>query len=94
MLAKVSTLLIMVGLPHSPACVGKGGRGRGWPRCPMMLAIRAVSSPHTKAPAPTRISTSKSNPLPNRFCPRNPNSRACFSATFSRWMARGYSART
>ena len=50
--ASVSTLLMMVGLPHRPATAGKGGRGRGMPRCPSIEAISAVSSPQTKAPAP------------------------------------------
>ena len=34
MLHKVSTLLILVGLPHKPDCAGKGGRGLGIPLCP------------------------------------------------------------
>src|SRR5512136_1963226 len=49
---RVSTLLIIVGLPQSPDNAGKGGRVRGMPLLPSMLPIRAVSSPHTKAPAP------------------------------------------
>ncbi len=31
MLAKVSTLLILVGFPHKPRTAGKGGRGRDMP---------------------------------------------------------------
>ena len=31
MLYQVSTLLMLVGLPHRPFCAGKGGRGRGLP---------------------------------------------------------------
>ena len=54
-LAKVSTLLMLVGLPHRPLTAGKGGRGRGIPRLPSIEAIRAVSSPQTKAPAPSLI---------------------------------------
>ena len=50
MVAQVSTLLILVGLPHRPRCAGNGGRGIGWPRRPSMLRISAVSSPHTNAP--------------------------------------------
>ena len=51
--ARVSTLLITVGLPHNPCFTGKGGRSRGMPRFPSIEAINAVSSPHTKAPAPS-----------------------------------------
>ncbi len=53
------TLLLLVGLPHTPFTAGKGGRGRGSPRLPSMEAISAVSSPHTNAPAPMRTSRSK-----------------------------------
>jgi hypothetical protein len=94
MLANVSTLLISVGCAHNPATAGYGGRGRGVPRLPSTEAIRAVSSPHTNAPAPTRISTSKLNvdsamPLPRRLC------RSAWPiALRRRLMARGYSART
>ena len=42
-----------------PAFGGIGGRGRGVPRLPSTDAISAVSSPHTNAPAPSRISTRK-----------------------------------
>ena len=59
-LAKVSTLLMFVGLPHRPAWAGNGGRLRGMPRFPSMERMRAVSSPHTKAPAPSLIFTLKS----------------------------------
>src|SRR3972149_1464243 len=48
-LANVSTLLMLVGFPQSPATAGKGGRVRGIPRRPSIEAIRAVSSPQTKA---------------------------------------------
>ena len=50
--AQVSTLLILVGLPHSPLVAGKGGRCLGSPILPSSEAMRAVSSPQTKAPAP------------------------------------------
>ena len=43
---------MIVGLPNRPLTAGNGGRGRGMPRRPSMLWIRAVSSPQTKAPAP------------------------------------------
>ena len=52
-MARVSTLLMRVGLPQRPDCAGKGGRKRGMPRRPSTEAIRAVSSPQTKAPAPS-----------------------------------------
>ena len=42
-----------VGLPHRPDCAGNGGRKRGIPRRPSTDAISAVSSPQTKAPAPS-----------------------------------------
>src|ERR1039458_494755 len=48
----VSTLLILVGLPHNPFSAGNGGRGCGLPAKPSSEAIRAVFSPHTKPPAP------------------------------------------
>ncbi len=51
--AMVSTLLTMVGFWKSPATDGNGGRGRGMPRRPSTEAMRAVSSPQTKAPAPS-----------------------------------------
>ena len=52
-LAKVSTLLMLVGLPPQ-AVDGRvaAARARGMPRWPSMLAMSAVSSPQTKAPAP------------------------------------------
>src|ERR1043165_1945368 len=53
MLYQVSTLLMLVGLPHSPFGGGNGGRGRGLPATPSSEAINAVSSPQTKAPAPS-----------------------------------------
>src|SRR5574340_490307 len=58
-LYQVSTLLMLVGLPSSPFCAGKGGRGRGRPACPSSAAIRAVSSPQTPAPAPSTSEMSK-----------------------------------
>ena len=54
-LAKVSTLLINVGLPNRPLFAGNGGFGLGIPRSPSIDAIRAVSSPQTNAPAPSLI---------------------------------------
>src|SRR5579872_3353923 len=58
-LYQVSTLLMLVGLPHSPFCAGNGGRGRGRPAKPSSDAISAVSSPQTNAPAPSTRSISK-----------------------------------
>ena len=53
--ARVSTLLIIDGFCHNPLIAGKGGLGRGIPRFPSIEFKRAVSSPHTNAPAPKRI---------------------------------------
>src|ERR1700761_6969770 len=53
MLYQVSTLLMLLGLPHKPFCAGKGGRGRGRPALPSNDSSNAVSSPQTKAPAPS-----------------------------------------
>ncbi len=92
-LAYVSTLLMLVGSPQSPFCAGNGGRGRGMPRLPSMEARSAVSSPHTKAPAPSLTLMSKENPLPRMFSPKNPAARACAMAMFKRLTASGYSAR-
>ena len=50
--ASVSTLLIVVGWPNSPATAGKGGLMRGLPRRPSSEFISAVSSPQMYAPAP------------------------------------------
>ncbi len=94
MVARVSTLLITEGLPHSPLTAGKGGLGRGWPRRPSTEAMSAVSSPQTKAPAPMRSSTSKLKEVSKMFLPSSPISRAWAMAVFRRSMASGYSART
>ena len=64
MLYQVSTLLMLLGLPHRPFCAGKGGRGRGRPASPSSDAISAVSSPQTKAPAPSTSSISNLKPRP------------------------------
>ena len=93
-LANVSTLLITVGLPQRPLCVGYGGRMRGCPRWPSIEWIRAVSSPQTKAPAPRRISRSNSNPEPRMLRPSRPQRRHCSMAISIRSIAMGYSART
>ncbi len=93
-LASVSTLLMFDGWPKRPFTAGNGGRGRGMPRRPSMLAIRAVSSPQTKAPAPCLISMSKENPLPRMSGPSSPSSRIWSSATSRLETASGYSART
>src|SRR5580698_3137210 len=74
-LYQVSTLLMLLGLPHRPFCAGKGGRGRGRPASPSSDAISAVSSPHTNAPAPSTRSTSKLNPRPRILFPSRPYSR-------------------
>jgi hypothetical protein len=72
MLYQVSTLLMLVGLPYRPFWAGNGGRVRGRPEWPSSEAISAVSSPHTKAPAPSTISISNAKPRPSTFSPRKP----------------------
>ena len=66
--------VVIVGrfVPH-PLTAGKGGLGRGSPRFPSIEAMRAVSSPQTKAPAPFRTSRSKSKPCQEYSCPIGPN---------------------
>ena len=59
------------GLAPKPSLAGNGGRGRGMPRQPSSDAISAVSSPQTKAPAPSVSSMSKSNRC-RGFLPRRP----------------------
>ena len=94
MLYQVSTLLMLVGFPYSPFCAGNGGRGRGRPLRPSSELIRAVSSPHTNAPAPSTSEIRKLNPRPRMFSPIRPYSLACSMARVSRCTASGYSART
>jgi hypothetical protein len=53
-----------------------------------------VSSPQTKAPEPSRTSTSKEKPRPRMSSPMSPYSRAWSSATRMRLIASGYSVRT
>ncbi len=91
-LAKVSTLFILVGFPQYPDCAGKGGLSLGIPRSPSMEAIRAVSSPHTKAPAPCFILRLKLKPESNKFSPRKPPAFAWAMAFSSLFIASGYSA--
>src|SRR5450830_346106 len=59
-----------------------------------MLAMRAVSSPQTNAPAPSLMCTSKAKPEPRMSSPSRPRSRACTRAACRRATAKGYSART
>src|SRR3990170_6157513 len=71
-LAYVSTLLSTDGLSQRPFTAGNGGLGLGIPRFPSIERMRAVSSPHTNAPAPRYILRSKSKPLLRIFLPRSP----------------------
>jgi len=71
---------------------GKGGRDRGIPRFPSIDPMSAVSSPHTKAPAPSFIFTSKLKSESRILFPRSPYSLICPIAFLRRSMARGYSA--
>ncbi len=75
-LASVSTLLMTVGLPNRPLTAGNGGRGRGMPRLPSMLWIRAVSSPQTNAPAPILMTISRLKPLSRMLSPSRPYASA------------------
>src|SRR3989304_4534383 len=91
--AQVPTLLILLGLPHKPELAGKGGRERGIPLLPSMETIKAVSSPQTKAPAPSFISMSKLKPEPRIFSPSKLYSLICLRACSNLLTASGYSAR-
>ncbi len=68
--AKVSTLLIQVGFPHRPDWAGNGGRYLGIPLLPSIEAISAVSSPQTKAPAPSLILIWNEKSVPRMFSPK------------------------
>ncbi len=94
MLANVSTLFIIVGLPHNPFSAGNGGLFLDIPRPPSIEAINAVSSPQTNAPAPNLISISKLKSVPKIFFPKSPYSFACAIAILSFSIAVGYSIRT
>ncbi|MBV6504834.1 MAG: hypothetical protein ILNGONEN_00387 [Syntrophorhabdaceae bacterium] len=88
----VSTLFMIVGQSNKPDIAGNGGLERGAPLFPSIDAISAVSSPHTNAPAPSFIETSKLNLEPRIFFPRSPYSFIWFIAFFSLSIASGYSA--
>ena len=53
--AKVSTLFTTVGQSYKPFTAGNGGLMRGLPLLPSNDSSKAVSSPQTKAPAPSLI---------------------------------------
>ena len=91
--ASVSTLFRTVGFCHRPETAGKGGRGRGIPRLPMIEFRRAVSSPQTNAPAPRRTCAWKLNPEPRMLSPRSPCSSMVAIMLLTCSTARGYSAR-
>ena len=91
-LAKVSTLFILVGLPHNPELAGYGGLIFGIPLLPSIEAIIAVSSPQTNAPAPSFISIFRLKSESKILFPRKPRSSACLIAILSRFNASGYSA--
>src|SRR3974390_2967965 len=94
MLYQVLTLLMLLVLLQSPFWAGKGGRGRGRPASPSNEAISAVSSPQTKAPAPSTTSMLNLKPRPRMLSPKMPYSFACSIALRRRCTASGYSART
>ena len=66
----------------------------GLPAFPSALAMRAVSSPQTKAPAPVTISMSKEKPVSRMLFPRRPADARLGYRLARRSIARGYSART
>ena len=93
-LAHVSTLFNTLGRSQSPLILERMYFGRGSPTLPSRAVIRAVDSPHTKAPAPWCTITLNSNPDPRIFSPRKPYSCACWMARLIFCTARGYSWRT
>ena len=93
-LQNVSTLFKTVGLSNNPCSTVRGGLTRGMPRFPSIDVVKALPSPHTKAPAPWLMWRSKSNPEPKIFFPRSPLSIALSIAVCRRSTASGYSART
>ena len=93
-LAKVSTLLSTVGSAQRPCSMVRGGLTRGMPRLPSMEAVRALPSPHTKAPAPRLTWMWKEKSASMMCSPRRPYSSALAMADLSRLTASGYSART
>jgi len=87
-------LFKIVGFPNNPLFAGKGGLGLGSPLFPSIEVINAVSSPQTKAPAPSLSSISKQKSVPKMLFPNKPYSLACFIAKFNLLTATGYSALT
>src|SRR5512140_1788718 len=80
----VSTLLIVVGWPKTPATAGNGGLMRGLPRRPSIEFIIAVSSPQMYAPAPLCTQMLIFFPVPMALSPMMPAARASFSAASTR----------
>src|ERR671925_154119 len=76
----VSTLLIVVGWPKTPATAGNGGLMRGLPRRPSREFMSAVSSPQMYAPAPLCTQTLTVFPVPIAFLPITPPASASFTA--------------
>ena len=95
MLYQVSTLLMLVGLPHRPFCAGNGGRGRGAARrvLPAKRSARSLRRRRRRRrPRPVRYRSRSRGP--GCSSPSTPYSRACSMARLSRCTASGYSART
>ena len=69
-------MFISVGDFHNPLFAGNGGFNLGCPRLPSIDSSNAVSSPQTKAPAPSLICKSKLKSVPNIFFPSIPFSFA------------------
>src|SRR5262249_40331204 len=90
----VSTLLTVVGEPHSPKPAGNGGFGRGWPRFPSRLSMSPVSSPQMYAPAPWCGWISQEKAVPRILAPIRFAARASAIAAARRAYDLRYSPRT
>ena len=86
-------MLTIVGLLNKPDSAGNGGLTTGSPLLPSIDEIKAVSSPHTNAPAPYLIWISNEKLVPKIFLPNRPNFLVWAIANDKRSIAKGYSAR-
>ena len=94
MLYQVSTLLMLVGLPQSPFCAGKGGRGRGRPGAAFERGDqRRLFAADKRARAFHQLDVeaeAAAQDVRRRACR---TARACSMARVRRCTASGYSAR-